>query len=85
MPTREQERWASAERTGVCGICGEATGQGCTAYTCTTPCGTCGHPGERHKDWYVHLGRPVFCASCDLEASAREHPFTVTTDHPTEQ
>jgi hypothetical protein len=53
---------------GRCSTCGDVThsdvAYGCTSYTCVHPCDTCGHAGDVHRDWYVHLGKPDFCRKC---------------------
>lgn len=55
----------------TCATCGtqvvENVADGCTAYTCTTPCADCGHIGDVHRDWY----EPGFCRRCPETEEAR--------------
>lgn len=63
---------AHAER---CSRCGNLMGDtDCTPYTCTYPCADCGHIGDVHRDWYVHLGEKWFCRQCP-EGSAHWHDY----------
>lgn len=68
----------AAER---CSRCGNVYGV-CTPYTCNTPCAQCGHTGDVHRTWYVHLGEPEFCRRCpeDLEDKADWHDYVPAAD-----
>lgn len=46
---------------------------GCTPYTCTSPCGVCGHIGDVHRDWYT----TGFCRKCPESAPLHHHAFEV--------
>ncbi|MEU0098246.1 hypothetical protein [Streptomyces sp. NPDC006267] len=51
-----------------CRTCGGPTQantqDGCTPYTCTTPCTVCDHPGDVHRDWYRDQYGAGFCRRC---------------------
>lgn len=66
---------ALAER---CSRCGNLIGDtDCTPYTCNHPCANCGHIGDVHRDWYVHLGENWFCRRCP-EGRAYRHDYAPT-------
>lgn len=66
----------------TCRTCGGPTQtdtqEGCTPYTCTTPCTVCDHPGDAHRDWYRNQYGAGFCRRCPEGArhdfSAQEPP-----------
>jgi hypothetical protein len=51
---------------------------GCTPYTCTTPCTTCGHPGDDHRDWYRDMVSTGFCRRCPEGAG---HDYTAPKEN----
>lgn len=73
------------DETEQCSRCGNLYGV-CTPYTCNTACAQCGHTGDVHRTWYVHLGEPEFCRRCPADKAYWHNyvpiPATDARQHP---
>jgi len=61
--------------TTCCGPTFDNVNDGCTTYTCTTPCSLCTHPGDVHRDWYRKQLGAGFCRRCRSDGPSYRHDY----------
>lgn len=75
---------STVTKIGRCATCSgpsyDNPQDGCTPYTCITPCVLCDHPGDVHRDWYREQHGAGFCRRCRPDEPGYRHDYRPAAD-----